>query len=185
MGIDPDLHRCPIGMIWGLEGDRFSVKLAEVSKEKKDRKAMQSMCGMISGLVHLQLSVNSDINTYVVAVEGQEFLIKGNAPFTDIGMLSAVTGAALGAAESHGATVYCPKPVEWKGNLPKHIHHARIARDLDFEVEIRGSGKNAYGVPKDPKIRSLLPLIADWKHGMDALGLAAWARSEHKKKWGI
>lgn len=138
---------------------------------------MIQMCGVVAATIRETLTANVCSDLYL-AVEGQEFLTNNNARHEDIGLLACVTGAAIGAARR--GVVLSPKPVQWKGNVPKHIHHARIARDLGFEIEIRGGTERGYGVPKDPKIQKMLPLASDWKHAMDALGLALWAKKQSK-----
>jgi len=177
-GVDPDLHNTAVARIFEFEKLRFSVSLISVSKDLKNREAMIAMCQEVGRI--LTPIVQHRIKTYnsFLAVEGQEFYLNKNAPSSDIGLLASVTGAVLSA--SCDEDVFCPKPVEWKGNVPKAIHHGRIAKELGFEISLAG-GQNGYGVPTDEKIRKMLPNKSDWKHGMDALGLALWARKQAGK----
>lgn len=169
IGIDPDLHTTAIG---ALVEDRWYVDVLRVDKALKEHDAMVQMCRVVGSSV-------PDLVTDHAAVEGQEFILQGQARFKDIGLIGCVTGAVLASVRAD--TVLCPKPSQWKGNVPKHIHHARIGRDLGFAVEIAG-GQKGYGVPQDRELRARLPLTSDWKHAMDALGLALWCREQHRRK---
>jgi len=175
-GVDPDLHRTAVASIW--ESGSWKVVIVPVPDSVKGRDAMLAMCTTLVQVFPSLIRV--DVPRHV-AVEGQDFRTRGNARFEDIGHLACITGAAIALARTREFSVESPLPSEWKGNIPKSIHHLRIARELGFEVVIKGGPQRGYGVPIDPKIRSMLPLASDWKHGMDALGLALWARNQTRR----
>lgn len=170
VGIDPDTHRTAIALLY--PSDAWQIRIVPVGRELKGRDAMIEMCR------HMQRHIANLPAPAACAVEGQTFLMNGKARFEDIGYCASVSGAVL-ASFSGSAPAYCPEPSAWKGNVPKDIHHARIGKRLGFDVEIKGSGKTAYGMPTDKTIRGQLPLASDWKHGLDALGLALWVRDLH------
>lgn len=173
IGVDPDLHCTTFAAL--QDGKFHGVFAAEVDKSHKERIAMILMCIKIRETWEIILRYCGKVNNWsAIAVEGQEFLIRGNSPFSDIGLLASVTGAVIATAPRPGPAIFCPKPIQWKGNVPKPIHHQRIAEELGIEIEIN----QTHGVPKDAKIQTLLPLKSDWKHGMDAIGLALWASKQ-------
>lgn len=72
-------------------------------------------------------------------------------------------GLALisGAAATLGDTIRLVRPLAWKGQIPKEIHHRRIFAQLDMGEQRR---INLVGVPK-----SLIHNVND------AIGLGLWA----------
>lgn len=72
-----------------------------------------------------------------------------------------VAGAALGIFSPFAQGVSMPRPMDWKGQLPKEIHHRRIFAELDLEER---RGVELGGVPK-----SLIHNVND------AIGLGLWA----------
>lgn len=177
IGADPDLHRTAIAVLFQKS---WSITLVTVNAEHKLREAAVRMAPGVRNAIEVIRDYYGPQSLFM-AVEGQKILYKGNANFSDIALLSVVAGAALSALPYQPKQTRFPLPEEWKGNVPKPIHHQRIAKELDFEIEIRGTGKEGYGVAVDESLRKQLPLLTDWKHGMDALGLALWARKKHRE----
>ncbi len=70
------------------------------------------------------------------------------------------------------ARCWIPTPTEWKGQLAKHAHQARLYSDLGWGYTIIGSGKNRYARPltPPPAFQHIKP--GQWKHVGDGLLLA-------------
>ena len=78
---------------------------------------------------------------------------------------------------------------EWKGDIPKCVHQARVLKKRGMEYETRGSkgaGRDSrYTVPTSgfDNIRTGGKLGAgDWKHAVDAIGLADWGLAKLKSE---
>lgn len=124
------------------------------------------------------------------AVEAQEVYLKGKGRTKnprDIVALAQVAGVMVAWLAMH-RTVYgkdspceimMPLPVQWKGNVPKHIHHRRILAKagIDEKFLVPMGGNDPYlAVSEDALIRNSGKIIlSDWKHLTDAVGLAQYA----------
>ena len=99
----------------------------------------------------------------------------------DLMLVAPVAGAfhlkllSMGCACAH--LVY---PRDWKGSVPKGIHHGRILNRLQLPFQKAGG--------KDPKRQYAYPTSlpfetkkGEWKHLTDAAGLALYARDEYHK----
>ena len=70
-------------------------------------------------------------------------------------------------------------PQEWKGSVQKHAHQAHILKQLGQTPIVKGSGANRYCVPKD----NFLDLsMTEYKHVVDAIGMAMWLRDQYTWK---
>lgn len=84
-----------------------------------------------------------------------------------------------------------PLPSEWKGQRPKYAHQAVMLDRLGISYERAGNQKigsesKAYCVPL-PDYQDLFPTLdgksllkGDWKHVLDAVGLAIWIGEQTK-----
>jgi len=67
-------------------------------------------------------------------------------------------------------------PQEWKGSVQKHAHQAQTLKKLGQTPIVKGSGDNRYCVPKD----NFLDLsMTEYKHVVDAIGMAMWLRDQY------
>ena len=102
--------------------------------------------------------------------------------------LAACAGAASGAALAGQPTLAClwVPPHVWKGTVPKEINQARTCRTLGWDYET----KSGYVVPDPAQVGSIRypegcdVKQSDWKHLMDAIGIALWGWSIANKKPG-
>jgi hypothetical protein len=70
-----------------------------------------------------------DLMCDVVIVEKPEHRPGGKTPVNDLITLAFTAGQC--ASAYHGATVYAFKPSQWKGSVPKRVHHPRIRALLE------------------------------------------------------
>lgn len=111
-----------------------------------------------------------------VAIEGQDLSYTGKtnrARPQDLADLSFVAGAATCAAMRQCSQIFNPLPSEWKGSVPKGIHHARVFTALGVPFTSAPDGKYCWP--------SALPFglnRGDWVDVSDAVGLALWASKQ-------
>lgn len=178
LGIDPDLHNTGLAVVdVDPNGSKRAhwVGVARVAKALKGEDAVVAMASALDEASRGILRAHKDASGFFwehSVVEGQEIYQGSEVRVSDLLNLAQVAGAAAGV---FGAG-RIPRPKDWKGNVPKHIHQARTARALGWACEVRG-GKEPYVVPQlSGEVRGADDLEGrDWKHVMDAIGLALWA----------
>lgn len=131
-------------------------------------------------------------NVMAIAVEAQDHYLGSTPNPKSISLLAAAAGATLQLL--HGcwpaASLRFVKPVIWKKQIPKVIHHARIYKRVGWEYKKSANKKRSdqYCWPIIPPFqRDILGLETvknkgDWKHVGDALGIALWLRDRYKLK---
>ena len=114
----------------------------------------------------------------IASVEGQDVTYttrSTQAKPQSICDLALITGAflsVLGEQLKHGETLFCPKPHDWKGNVPKHINQGRTLTALGLPYHLRG-GQRQYRVPDNWKeISSKGVTESHWYDLSYAAGLA-------------
>jgi hypothetical protein len=176
LGADPDLHATSIVRIWwhptkGFQGVQGAFVL-RLPKEFKGREAAATMARQVAGERHALDGAR------VSAFESQQVYAGKGCRADDLICLAHVTGALVASYGSAETVVYLPKPAEWKGQVPKRIHQARVLGRLGIPYEARGSTSDGYCVPKahfqQPSIK-----VADFKHVVDALALAVYAAERY------
>lgn len=113
------------------------------------------------------LSAILDLNRYWadrLVVERAEVYPDGNAKPNDLGQLLIVAGAIAGSVRH--TRLMLPYPKQWKGQVPKNIHHDKLRKGLtDADRRVLDAAMSF--VP--PSLR----------HNMlDAVGLARWGMRE-------
>jgi hypothetical protein len=124
-----------------------------------------------------------------MAVEGQSIRRGGHARPNDIKNLAFAAGGISASLLDRWpkADLFVPEPSEWKGSIPKEVHQQRICSAVGWPHERR----KGYCVPEDigdcesvrwsDREERKAMRGGDWKHGLDALGLALWARDQWEK----
>lgn len=112
---------------------------------------------------------------YTLLVESQELHYGHRSAPKDIIRLAQVAGAILGSFGVSPSHVRLVSPSTWKGQVPKEIHQARVCKKLGWDFEpmsdyVRPAQKHWEGFT--------IHKPSDWKHLMDAVGLALWGREK-------
>ena len=186
IGCDPDVHQPAFAVVddAGAVVDAFTVP----QKKLTNRAAVVATCHALRK--ELWREGRSDLSFECGAVESQEVYAKGEHRTRnpdDLLLVATISGAALCALSLYCDNLLLPTPKGWKGSVPKHIHQGRILGSrLGWKYEVRGSepkrGKKdtRYCIPTEPP-KHLNLLATEWKHAVDAIGLALFAREQHLK----
>ena len=171
-GIDPDLHTLPIVdlHITKLCVTRIDVFMLR-EKGETGPDAVIEMCAAVSCFEGFRPAIS--------VVEGQQIYKGKTKNPTSILMLGQVAGACLTLPA--GETMF-PLPKEWKGDVPKSVNQLRTLMYLGVYSAFRKvGGKEPYWAlrPHAPRLSLFdrMPtkmLQSDWKHTLDAVGLALW-----------
>lgn len=188
LGIDPDLHNTAVALV--RDGRVEYVEVIRVDKKLKDADAVKAMCIEIGRWERNEPLFDPEsvmgIALDALVVEGQELYRGQTGNPADILRVGQVAGAAVGcfSGDLHymAGQAYLPQPKEWKGNVPKKIHQARICKRLNWPCDARAD----YVVPRTGEVCGLPDIsrhlkAADWKHVMDAIGLALWGEEQALK----
>lgn len=182
LGVDPDLHTTALA--FADEAKVYAVKVVRVDAKLKGVDAVVAMCRAIEleafAFVHGDCKQIHDVLAPPtgLVVEGQRYHHGRGGPKAnpeDLINLATVSGSAL-AGGPDGIT-YRPLPHEWKGTISKDAHQGHVCRALGWEFERRGTGRGAYCVPTKghEAVLGIEALkVSDWKHCLDAIGLARW-----------
>ena len=154
LAVDPGSHICGYALF--VEGDLVSFDFVKGTFKDvtKDAQYMANsiLFHTISALEHRRL--HKLVIEYPVIYPG-----RSAAPPNDIVQLAYAAGIFAGILPSVSTELVLPTPKQWKGNLPKSVHHKRIMLRLDpkLQAAIRGSAKS------------------NIEHAIDAIGLGQWA----------
>jgi hypothetical protein len=177
IGIDPDLTTTAWAHL-DSEGRLVDAGTVRVDSHGSGKESVTALD--MSRELHRSYLNRMKEGDFVIAVEGQDLYIGKTPNPKDILALSFVAGACAAYACQHAdsRTVLSPKPVEWKGSKDKLVHQRQICRRMNWGYSEAG-GKNGYCIPiLTPKERASftgLSKPSDWKHAMDAVGLALYA----------
>lgn len=179
IGIDPDVSTTAVATV-GVVRDSESNELQVYGVQATVFRAKDT----IEALYRFGGDKTYPVSTRV-AVESQH-VIRGRTkdPGSIIKIAQVAGAAAAWACRSGGSLLQMPDPVEWKGSVPKQVSMERTARALGWDYTKKGTAKTGYIVPKKPGVTNWnevkLFLDSDWKHLMDAFGLALWLACEHE-----
>ncbi|MBL4769468.1 MAG: hypothetical protein JKY94_17480 [Rhodobacteraceae bacterium] len=173
LGFDPDLHSSGIAIV---EDNKLqAVALTHVPASVTGTRACLTN---IWSALDLQLPV-MDVES--IAIEYPQVYnaakTKVNVDPMDLIRLTLVAGGAsalFSRIYPIADQAFC-LPAEWKGQVPKRVHHKRICEALDIPY-VEQSGKI---IPAWPSHTQVIGRITPSKaqHVLDAIGLALWARS--------
>jgi hypothetical protein len=167
LGIDPDLTSTACAVYDSRENEVLRLVLQRAG-------SYEEMLSFVSCPWVDELSATVSFSV----VEGQQIYVasnRRNVDPNDILCLAQVAGAVYSRLTTQGAI---PKPAEWKGQRSKLAEHTKYAKLLGWETE-RAGGKDPYLVPTQDYVEVETsdgkPVKrSDWKHLMDAIGLAIW-----------
>lgn len=179
LGIDPDCHNTALAM-YSPGGEVTFLGVAKVDAAYKGQLAAPEMFGAVSEVVKpLWLTPQP-----LIVMEGQRIRRGGSATKNpqSIVELAAAAGVALGAVKALWpyAPVLWVEPQVWKGSVPKQVHQLRILSRLGWPGEKAGSQAKGYARPKkgsEPEVGKHISR-GQWKHVMDAIGMALWGRDQ-------
>jgi len=112
-------------------------------------------------VVHAPDGVDADVIADLW-IESQIIYPRSKVPPDDIRKLAFEAGRWAGIYETLGCDAHCVAPSEWKGQVPKDIHHARILAVLT-ETERTALDEGVRGVAPSKQHNVL-----------DAVGLGLW-----------
>lgn len=198
IGVDPDTTKTALAIV-DLNGPSVLAVYVMRQKGKRERQASIRMAEIAAGIVKHHAFVKDEIFPPVewvkaVAIEGQELYLPKSGKGKDsqgtknprsILWLAPISGIWMGLLKLlfPDAAMFFPAPSGWKGQTPKQIHHNRIGKKLGWEMENHGSKDKGYAAPVDVNIPVGSDIIeSDWKHIMDAIGLALWAGEQAEKQ---
>lgn len=172
IGCDPDTRNAAYAVL-DKEGKVYAAWTISSTSNLKDQ--------VIKHLDHLY---NHDSNVKnlclwktVAAVEGQVVYKndKKSNP-ADLIKLARSSGVSSTYVSQMCRDLQIVTPLQWKGNRKKHAHQADILIKLGQEPVIKGKGDHRYAVPKD----NFLGLNqTQYKHVIDAIGIAMWLRESY------
>ncbi len=167
LGVDPDTQAT--GLALCSKDKVLIVGLASIERYKaRGLNATTGMCNLLGYTIRTHFR-NAD---QIVIEFPQHYGVRGRANPNNLMLLAAVSGAAAGAGYSD---VTLTRPGEWKGQVPKAIHHRRILEHYGWEFKDNGKKKVPTPiVPDDVKIVGDVP-AGRWKEIVDAMGLCKWA----------
>jgi len=168
LGVDPDLHNTGLA-IADKNGNIVWVGCCSVPRDCKGSNAVIAMAKALDETL-------ANYKMLHVVVEGQTINFKQTRNPGDILHLAHVTGIIVGLLAPRGwLSLFIPTPREWKGQVPKQIHHQRILDTLGWKYNVHPG----YCVPINPPVDMGIPLKGtQWKHVVDAIGLARWGWKE-------
>ncbi len=175
IGIDPGVRECGVAIEWVREfpSMKQTVRSAFIVRAPRGLLLPQRGDSMACAIMQqLPTLIEPGLSSINLCVEGQQVYPSESAKGdpNDMIKLAAVAGILTGAIANMATayeqlTMLMPLPREWKGNTPKKIHHARLARDYPHWVE---------PVERDTP-KSLQ------NHVWDAVGLLEWHKERLQK----
>lgn len=176
IGIDPGL-RCTG---WAELSETELVLMAI----EHDEGSMENRAQVMQGIMQIRLDFALESGRPVVlAVEWQQERGQNDrAPADDIINLCGFAGIAAGTVMTRASLVYdvyLPRPVDWKGSVPKHLHQNRIVAQAGLERVTEALQGHQCPVPRDLG-NFTRPFSGKAKEPIDALGLAMWAQNRYR-----
>jgi hypothetical protein len=177
LGLDPDLHNTGLAVV-DEEGLVAHVEIIRTAKcfigEEAVQKMIQELARRLPMLMGT-LDIIPDPEYLSCTVEGQQiYLGTGAARPDSLLLLAQVAGAAAGILAPFCGHLTLPRPRKWKGSVPKPIHQARILGRMGWSYK-KGQG---YTIPTAPPAHLTKLKPEEWKHVVDAIGLAQWDRGD-------
>jgi len=184
IGVDPDLHNTAIAVV--TKERVLALGVIRGQDGLKEDEAVEDMVAEVHNYLPTWLShmLAQGIKVFSPKppsrVEGQKFY--GKSLPEDLIRLATVSGACLAALNrSWLGQARLVQPTHWKGSVDKTTNQARTLKDYGVGFKVVG-GLKGYCVPTTNKEKlptiwtsdGSPPLQSDWKHVLDAVGIARW-----------
>lgn len=174
IGFDPDLHHAGIALIddFGTAVPKLiAVRCPLVSSHFKGGDAVVQMAGAMDEAVAEMISEYGRPDR--VVIEGQESYLGSKVRPQDLLHLALAAGAAVGLARSLcRCRIEVPRPVVWKGSIPKHVHQKRILRAVGIPYVSASNPTRILKLPEGVGFEGIKK--SNFSHVIDAIGLAVW-----------
>lgn len=171
LGFDPDLHHSGIAIV--ENGKLLMVALTSAHHTAKGRRAAVENIASAAGIAW----PNDEIDRAVIECPQIYRGGKNKADPADLINLALVSGGASDLIKRiyPGAAQGFVLPQEWKGTIPKMIHHKRICEDLGLKYTT--DARDTRVIPTWPTDTVVIGTItpARAQHVLDACGMAVWA----------
>ena len=170
LGIDPDTRHT--AMVLASAAEVFQVYVIRASSDTEESSTLRMIKCLAPAFEALARKADA------IVVEGQQIYTGKSAASTDsILCLAQVAGALVAYANLTfpDKIIWMPKPSQWKGNVPKLVHHARVLSHYGIDYETGNDFCYPSGCSRAARIPGYgKTKKSDWKHLGDALGLALW-----------
>lgn len=184
VGVDPDLHDTAFAFL--ENGKVQAVACVSIPSKMTGRRAVLAMSEALLRFEKEWLPAEPSFHGF--AVETQELYLGKTKKPDNVMILAYVSGMAISILTRRalpGCIGHAPQPKAWKGQVPKRIHQVRTLTRLECGgLRMHGSSKDGYASPNTPfPFIGREPLMSDYKHITDAIGLGVWAHNQllHKK----
>lgn len=171
LGIDPDLHHAGVALV--RDGTKLvAVRCPTIASARRGGDAVVEMATAMSWSIAELVSEYGEPD--ICVVEGQESYLGSKVRPQDLIHLGQAAGVAVGAIRTLllRARIELPRPVTWKGSVPKDIHQKRILSRLGIPYEQGSKPTRILELPDVDGLRAVKK--AHLVHVIDAMGLASW-----------
>ena len=170
VGIDPDLHTT--ALCWWPAGELTPRRL-EIFRVPKEIKGQDCAAFLQHELLLSRLA-------NLAVIEGQQIrTARGHETKNPKSIVDLATVAGVFAGRPEFGETLIVQAQQWKGSVPKQIHQARIlARIPGTKYKTVGTKEKGYCYPTAGPLITLGKAAGlrrgDWKHVVDAIGIAQW-----------
>lgn len=172
LAIDPDLHHAGVALV--EDGTKLlAVRCPKIASHFRGGDAVVQMAGSMS--IALAELISEYGEPDICAVESQESYLGSRVKPQDLIHLGQAAGGAVYMLRALMLTarIELPRPVTWKGSVPKDIHQKRILRCLGIPFESGSKPTKILKLPEGIGFEGIKR--AHLTHVIDAMGLASWA----------
>lgn len=182
LGCDPDMH----SMAFAVVNEHMAIMAVALRTVPSSFKEQDATLEMVRVLYAKPLPW---VGIFAGAVESQELYLSGpnrtQNPRSILHLGHVAGAAAMAIVIQSVRTLYFPTPAEWKGSREKLAHHHHIlqrTKQIPSEAVREMGGKEPYCTIDTklfpiPGAEALNP--GDWKHVLDAVGLAQYAAEKY------